>query len=108
MFEIRKHRTILILILLRTQPILYQFIRFKLVFESAFTGRASAEAEDAGRQVVSPGLSRGIDAVQHNPAFDLECYLTLLYLYGTSDWSQYRSDKHTVLSFDVLQNWRRL
>ena len=30
-------------------------------------------AEDAERQVVSPGLLRGIDVMQHNPVFELEC-----------------------------------
>jgi len=29
--------------------------------------------EDAERQVVSPGLLRGIDVMQHNPVFELEC-----------------------------------
>ena len=57
-------------------------------------------------------LLRGIDAVQQNLVFDLECYtcmvlLTCYFLHeiiiSTDQITiQYRSDKHTVLSFDVL------
>ena len=38
--------------------------------------------EDAEHQVVSPGLLHGIDAVQHNPTFDLECYTCMVLLAG--------------------------
>ena len=30
-------------------------------------------AEDVERQVLSPSLLRGIDVMQHNPVFELEC-----------------------------------
>ena len=71
-------------------------------------------AEDSERQDVLPGLLRGIDMGQHNPAFDLECYTCMVLLTGHGHFLheiiistdqitlQYRSDKHTVLSFDVL------
>ena len=52
--------------------------------ERAFTGRARVLGDGFCRGCRASGciarLLRGIDAVQHNPAFDLECYTCMVLL----------------------------